>query len=144
VSAATELKRFPLLAELGEDDREALLDVLEERRVSGGVPLFREGSESEGLVLLVEGEVQLGSRRGGEPCLLGPGSALGALSLLRVGRREVTAVAETPCRYLLFPRTSYRRLVDDAPRTACRLAEAIASELAAAIQESLPEREGSR
>lgn len=132
-----DLKQFGLLAELDEVDREALFEVLEERKASSGVPLFREGSEAEGLVLLVAGEVELKSRRSAETARLGPGSTIGALSLLVVGPREVSAIAQAPCRYLLFPRTSYRRLVDDAPRTACRLTEAIIAELSAAIREGL-------
>ncbi len=132
-----DLKQFPLLAELGEPDREALLEVLEERKASAGVPLFREGSEAEGLVLIVAGEVELQSRRSPEAVRLGPGAAIGGLSLLVVGPREVTAVARAACRYLLLPRTSFRRLVDDAPRTACRLTEAIAAELSAVVREGL-------
>lgn len=134
---ASDLKAFALLAELGEDDREALSDVLEERKVSAKVPLFREGSEAEGLVLIARGEVEVKSRRSGERFRAGPGTCLGAVSLLAVGARECTAVALAPVVYWLLPRTSFRRLVDDAPRTACRLAEAVAIELATSVREGL-------
>jgi hypothetical protein len=34
----------------------------------------------------------------------------------------------------MLPRTSYRRLVDDYPRTACRLAEAIVDDVAGLVR----------
>jgi CRP-like cAMP-binding protein len=134
---AADLKAFDLLAELGEDDREALTEVLEERKASAKAPLFREGSEAEGLVLIVRGEVQVKSRRSQQTFEAGPGTCLGAASLLAIGARECTVVATAPVVYWLLPRTSFRRLVDDAPRTACRLAEAIAIDLASSLRDSL-------
>ncbi|MGH0036524.1 MAG: cyclic nucleotide-binding domain-containing protein [Myxococcota bacterium] len=132
-----DLKGFDLLAELGEDDREALVEVLEERKVSASVPLFREGSEAEGLVLIAKGEVEVRSSRTDSTFRAGPGRCLGALSLLVIGKRETSAVAIEPVTYWLLPRTSYRRLVDDAPRTACRLTEAIAIEAASSMRDGL-------
>lgn len=134
---AADLKEFDLLAELDEDDREALTEVLEERRVSAKVPLFREGSEAEGLVLLAKGAAEVKSRRTRSAFVAGPGTCLGAISLLAIGKRECSAIATEPVTYWLLPRTSFRRLVDDAPRAACRLAEAVAIELATAVRAGL-------
>lgn len=139
-----DLKAFPLLAELRDEDREVLVDLLDERRVAQEVPLFREGSESEGLVLLVEGEVEIASRRTGESERLGPGAQIGLWSLVAVGPREVSAVAKTPVRLLLLPRTSCHRLIEDSPRTACRLFETLCGELAGVLREGLDEVVGKR
>lgn len=132
--SATELKNFPLLAEFNDEDREALFELLEDRSVAKGRRIFSEGSEADGLVLIVSGKAKLESKRGIEPEELAAGSVLGAVSLVSMGPREVTAFAEEPCQLLLFPRTSWRRLVDDHPRTACRLAEAMLLELGGLIR----------
>jgi CRP-like cAMP-binding protein len=136
---ATELKRFSLLAEFTEEELDALLDLMEERSISRGVALFREGSEGEGLVLIVSGEARVTSRRIPEDFEVGEGDSLGALSLIVVGTRETTAVAEQPCKFLLLPRTAFHRLAEDMPRVACRLAEAIVLEMAGALREGLDE-----
>lgn len=132
-----ELKALSFCAELTEGDREALGALLEEQRLHPGRSVFREGTESDGLVWIAEGTVRLESRRRGQLDATGSGAALGALSLLVLGPREATAVCETPCRVLRLPRTSFRRLLDDHPRTACRLLEAIVAELGAMLRPEL-------
>ncbi len=132
-----DFKEFPLLADLSEQDLEALSEVLEEKSASAGVALFREGSEAEGLVLITSGKVSVESRRSSDRMSLGAGEALAAVSLFVVGPHEATAIAECRCNYLLLPRTAFCRLSDDAPRTACRLAESVVSELADVLREGL-------
>lgn len=134
---AADLKPFAILTELRENDREAICELLEERRASRGVALFREGSEAEGLVLLASGEARLEAKRSGRKLALKPGDAVGGLSLIVVGPRECTAIAEEPCVFWIFPRTSFRRLVEDAPHAACRLTEAILIETAGVLRDSL-------
>ena len=99
--------------------------------------LFREREEASGLVLVVEGRVRLESSRAGELGSVGPGTALGAVSLVAVGPREASAVADSACCVLLLRRSTFRRLADDAPRAACRLAEAIACDAAALLRAGL-------
>jgi CRP-like cAMP-binding protein len=135
---AGELKRFPLLAEFSDEDREALFELLEPRSIRKGRSIYRETGEAEGLVMIVEGEVQLSTqRRGAELGIVGAGRVLGAASLLTMGSREATAKAKTECEIMLLARSAYRRLLDDHPRTACRLTEAIARDLAALLREGL-------
>jgi CRP-like cAMP-binding protein len=126
-----ELKPFALLAGLTDEDREALADVLEERTLLDGKSAFREGAEGEGLVFLVEGQLQLKSKRyGGFVGTLEAPYHLGGVSLFSMGMREVTAVADGPCTIWLLARSGLWRLADDAPRAAFRLAEAVLVELA--------------
>jgi CRP-like cAMP-binding protein len=134
---AADLKRFALLGELSEDDREALFDLLEPQTFRKGRSIFRETAEADGLVLIVRGEVSLATRRDVELGTLGEGAILGGASLFSVGQREVTVKAAGECEVLLLPRTAYRRLVDDYPRTACRLTEAVAAEIAGMLREAL-------
>jgi CRP-like cAMP-binding protein len=132
-----DLKRFGILAELSNDDREALIELLDRKVFRKGRSIYRETAEADGLVLVASGEVRLSSRRCADLGTLGEGSVLGGASLLSLGQREATVKAEADCEVLLLARSSYRRLVEDYPRTACRLTEAIASDLAALLRESL-------
>ncbi len=135
--SGVELKRFALFAEFTDADCEALMEVLEAAAVPADRRLFSEGGESDGLALLMDGTVQLESRRLGGQAEVGPGTALGALSLVAMGPRESTVVTTAPCDILWLRRSDLRRLVDDAPRTACRLLEAIASEFAGLVRADL-------
>jgi voltage-gated potassium channel len=126
-----ELKSFALLAELDGRDLEALAEVLEEETLAAGRCLFREGEAASALYLVAEGRVELASRRSPRRLLLGPGASLGGAALLGVGAREATVTALTEARLLRLERTSLRALADEAPRTAYRLLEALAGELAA-------------
>lgn len=132
-----DLKQFPLLVELSEEDRVALGDLLEPKSVVAGRSIFREGTEADGLVLIASGAVTVSAGRLTEPESFRAGEVLGPLSLVSVGPREATAVAETGVELLVLPRTSFRRLADDYPRTACRLIEAILRDFASAVRPSL-------
>jgi CRP-like cAMP-binding protein len=125
------LKRHALFTELSEDERESVAALLEERKLPDGKSAFREGSESEGLVLLESGRLKLRSAR--TSSVVGTLEApdhLGAASLFCLGKREVTALADGPCVVYTLSRSALARLLDDAPRAAFRVAEAVASELA--------------
>lgn len=133
-----DLKRFALLAELGEDERDSLAQLLDERQLPNGKSAFREGAEAEGLVLLSEGRLKLKSKRTG--AIVGHLEApahLGGASLFAFGKREITALAEGPATVQLLPRAGLQRLAEDDPRAAFRLAEAIAGELAGLLRAGL-------
>lgn len=132
-----ELKRFAVLAECSDEDREAIAPLLEERQLRAGSPLFREGSEAEALVLVAEGALRLESRRAGDLGTVGAGGALGGVALVLAGKREVGAVAAVPSRLWLLDRAAFRRLVADAPRAACRIAEGVLGQLAGALRDQL-------
>jgi CRP-like cAMP-binding protein len=132
-----DLKRFPLLSDLTDSDREAMADLLEPIELAPGQQCFREGQEAEGLLLVDRGELRLESERGGALGDSGEGTAVGGLSLLVVGPRDVTAIAAAPTRLLQLSRTSFLRLAEDHPRTGLRLAQAIIAEFAGAVREGL-------
>jgi len=132
-----DLKRFSLLSDLTDSDREAVAELLEPIELVPGRQCFREGQEAEGLLLIDHGELRLESQRGGELGNSGEGTVLGGLSLLVVGPREVTAIATAPTRVLQLSRTAFLRLSEDHPRTGLRLAQAITVEFAGAVREGL-------
>jgi len=137
---AADLKVISLLAELGDEDRDALAELLDEADVAAGRRLFSEGEESEGLVLLLEGRVRLELRSGEVLGHLDAGASLGGVSLVGFGKRGVTAFCEGMCRVARLERSGYRRLADDYPRTACRLVEALFKQLADDVREALDDQ----
>ena len=134
---AADLKNFALLEEFSDEDREALFELLEPKTLNKGRSVFREGTEADGLLLVVSGDVIVTSKRCPDTACVGPGTALGGLSLFVMGPREATVKTAGRCEILQLPRTSYRRLVEDAPGAACRLTEAIAKQLTTCTRDIL-------
>jgi CRP-like cAMP-binding protein len=133
----SELKGFACFGDLSDEERDAFADALNELELDAGEEIFREGDEADGLVLLVHGRLRLERREEGLSGTLGPGAALGALSLVGPGRREVSAFAEVPCRVLWLPRRAFHRVVEDSPRAAFRFVEHVLTELVAMVRPGL-------
>lgn len=133
----TDLKSFSVLAELAGEELEMLEDLLEPRSLRKGQQLFREGEEADGLWLLAEGQLRLSSSRVGDLGKLKAGACIGALSLVVVGPREITAVAAKGCDLQQLSRPAFRRLLEDSPRAASRVLEAALAEIAGATRRSL-------
>lgn len=133
-----DLKQFSLLVEFSQEDREFLAEVLEKRELPNGKSAFREGSEGEELVLLEKGCLKLKSRRtGGVVGVLEAQDHLGAASLFALGVREVTALADGPCTIWTLSRSGLSRLLEDSPRAAFRLAEAVVGDLVSLMRTHL-------
>lgn len=132
------LAKVELLKDLGGDAREQLAEHFEERRLDQGRALFRMHDEAEELYLVAEGQLRL--ELSGEPVgTLGPGDVVGAASLVVIGRRECSAIAQTPVRVFTLTRESYLRLRLEQPQVALVLQEGILRELAHVVRASLPE-----
>jgi CRP-like cAMP-binding protein len=132
-----DLKRFAFFSDLTDSDREAVAELLEPIELAPGRQCFREGQEAEGLLLIDRGELRLESQRSGDLGSSGEGTAIGGLSLLLVGTREVTATAVAPTRVLHLTRAAFLRLAEDHPRVGLRLMQAITEEFAAAVRQGL-------
>ena len=128
--AVGDLKRFSLLSELSEEDREILAEELEGLEVEAGTELYDEGEQGDGLYFVVEGEVRVESTHTGASAVFGPGSSMGAFSLVASGPRETRAAASQRSRLLVLRRSTFRRFAEVEPRAACRLLEAILRETA--------------
>ena len=128
--AADDLKRFSLLSELSEEDREILGEELEGLEVEAGTELYDEGEQGDGLYFVAEGEVRVESTHTGASAVFGPGSSMGAFSLVASGPRETRAAASQRSHLLVLRRSAFRRFAEAEPRAACRLLEAILRETA--------------
>ena len=128
------LKTFQLFEELDDHDRRVLEDHLEQQRVPAGHCVFREGDTASALVLVAKGLLQVESVRTGELGSLGPGAWLGEASLVTLGSREATVTAVKSSVILRLERSSMRVMLEEAPRTAARLIEALAGSLASTLR----------
>lgn len=131
------LARFTLLSDLGPDDLDELEAHLDARTHPAGFALFSEGQEADGLWLVQRGKLRVESQRAGNLAPAGPGSAVGALSLVAMGPRESTVVVDSDAELLFLSRTAFRKLSAGSPQTACRLLEALVRETAGALREGL-------
>jgi CRP-like cAMP-binding protein len=131
------LKAFAPFAELSEAEREEIGELLEARHLSPGETLFAEGDDADALVLVVDGSLELSSRRTREKITVGSGAVIGGLSLLAVGPRETTALGAGRAEVRLLRRAEFLRLAEDNPRAACRIATALAADAAAAARQAL-------
>lgn len=133
-----DLKRFPLLSDFSDEDREHLAELLDLEGFAEGETLFREGDEADALYLVTRGSLRVYSDAAGRLGLLCEGANLGAISLVTIGSREASAQAESDGEVAVLTRAGFLRLADDYPRTACRLAEAIVIDLGATLRAHLP------
>jgi CRP-like cAMP-binding protein len=140
---ATELKPFALFGDLGDGEREELAALLEPRDLSVGETLFVEGEESDALVLVLRGSVELASRRSVEKIAVGAGGTIGLLALFAVGARETSAVGIDASDLLLLRREEFLRFAEDHPRAAFRIAAAVAAEVAQHARAVLTGRDAS-
>jgi CRP-like cAMP-binding protein len=133
-----DLKQIDLLSEFNDADRGCLMEVAELRSIASGRRVFSQGSESDGMVFVLSGSVRIEDKASGTRSEVPKGACLGALSLVALGKREATVFAESDCELLILERDAYRRLANDYPRTACRLAEAVLQQTAGWLRPLLP------
>jgi len=137
--SATRLKEFVPFADLSDEEREEIAELLEARSLSPGEALFAEGDDAETLVLVVDGALEISSARIPAPAQVRAGTVLGGLALFAVGTRESSAAGVERSELLLLRREDFLRLAEDRPRTACRVAMAISAELAMHLRGALAE-----
>lgn len=94
VETTESLRRVPLFARLEPEVLEALAEHSIERRFETGEVIAKQGSQNDGLFLLVEGELEV--HRGDRLFrVLGPGDYVGDMSLLDGAPHMVDVVATT-------------------------------------------------
>ncbi len=108
---ATILKRVPLFAELGHDERIYLTATLAERALTPLETIFWVGDRGEELFVIQEGRVEIcvpdHDGREIRLAVLGPGDFFGELSLLDGGTRSATARTLEETHVLVLDRTGF-------------------------------------
>ena len=122
-------KRVPILADLAEADRDAVLEECEQASLPSGTRLFAEGESGGALWWLLEGRVRVRSARHALDAELSGEAALGALALAGAPRRATVETASR-CTLLRLGDDGFRRLAAADPEVARRLLECVAREAA--------------
>jgi CRP/FNR family transcriptional regulator len=127
---AEALRRLPLLAQLDEPARQAMVEAGFPRRAPRGTVIFNEGDPSQGLWALLEGRVKLVriSPQGKELLvhLVEAGQTFAEATLFGGRRYPATAVALEPCSLWLWPAERLRSLLAENPDLAIGLLASLA------------------
>ena len=122
-----DLKTYPLLSPLPEEDLARLAEVLEPRSFPTGAEILREGEEGDEMYLLLEGCVDVlkttpygdvyvtASLRDEYHC------SFGEMALIDRGPRSATIRAKTPCRTLCLSRETFQRFCRSCPTVGLEL-----------------------
>ena len=105
------LKAIRLFAELDDADLQKISAFADERSVSEGDTIVREGDYSDDLIAIEEGTAAV--KRGSETIAeLGPGDFFGEIGVLKNEMRAATVVATSPMRLITLDHFSVKRLRD--------------------------------
>src|SRR5579864_4173653 len=119
----SELLRFPIFADLPQEQVAWLVSHSQEMQVKAGDIYAREGDPADAMFVLLEGEFQWRGNFSGETLVINPniGEVTGALPFSRAKQFRVTARAVSDGRILRFPASGFPELVAKNPDLAQRL-----------------------
>lgn len=113
--ASIDHSLLPLFAAL---PRPMLDEMIQERHLSSGEILFREGDAGDAMYLVRGGSLAVFKGDAETPTILsyrGPGEAIGEMALLENRPRSATVVAATPVSLLYVSRAHFQRLLEQRP-----------------------------
>jgi NTE family protein len=119
MSAVPELLRqTPLFGILDPDELVELAGEFREVSLRTGETVCREGDESDGLYVVLSGELAVwgGGERRRVINRLGPGEVLGEMSLIAGGRRTATVTVARSARLLVLDRAAFDRVLLPNPK----------------------------
>jgi signal transduction histidine kinase len=126
------LRGLPLLAGLPEEDLTRVAGLTRRVVVPPGHVVMEEGTEGDGLYILVDGELEVTRREGGGEIVLsvlGPGAFLGEMSLLERAPRNATARAVRRSELLVVAPEEFHDLLAGSPAAAITLLRTFATRL---------------
>jgi CRP-like cAMP-binding protein len=114
---ARHLGKFPVFADLPDDELDQVADRLVHSHYENGHAFFQAGEEADRLFLLERGEVEILDPRQPRmtPRLISAGEAFGELSFVTDADHSVTAVARTPCTAWALRRRDFEELLQRCP-----------------------------
>lgn len=112
---ANLLRTSELFRALGEDDREALLAKFSTELVPAGVRFIEEGTSNEHLWVVVAGHCEVRTA-GGSIAELGPGAAVGEISLVSGEKAVADVVAVEPAVLLRLSRQDFEAVARKHPK----------------------------
>ncbi len=124
------LRKAPLFEGLDTPELEQVIGFSETRSLAAEHTLFRENQPADALWVVLEGDVEV-SREGRVLAELGPGSALGEMSLFtHQARRSATVKAICPIEVLRIPVEPFRKLLAVHDLAALKIVNHLAHQMA--------------
>jgi sigma-B regulation protein RsbU (phosphoserine phosphatase) len=128
------LTPFPLFANLPANEISALLEILQVQEFEPGTVIFAEGSLTQSLYGVLDGEVEIVKSLGTPDerimALRQRGALLGEMSLFnKIGNHTAGLRARTPLTMLVIPLNSFQSLVYNSPGIAYELARTLSARL---------------
>ena len=125
-----------LLRDLSPRHAEAVLRLLQPRRLAAGEWLFREGDPADAVYLLTNGSITVAARGGTRYASFSPGTMLGELAVLDGGDRSADAVADATAEVQVLPCGALAQLTQEDPALAALLYRQIAGHLANRLRQA--------
>lgn len=125
-----KLAVIPIFEGLDTGELDRLFELMEVRTLTPGQGLFAEREPADALFVVMDGDVEV-SREGRVLAELGPGAALGELSLFsHTARRSATVRAICPVTVLRVPVVALRKLIDAHDLGALKVVNNLAHQMA--------------
>ncbi|MGH9138554.1 MAG: cyclic nucleotide-binding domain-containing protein [Acidimicrobiales bacterium] len=122
------LSSIPIFGPLSRRELEKVARASDELKIPAGRDLVTQGQVGREAFVLVEGSATV-RRNGRKVTTLGPGAAIGELSLLDRGPRTATVTADGDCTVLVLGAREFAGLLDEVPSIARKILAALASEV---------------
>ncbi len=124
------LAETPLFSALGTRDLQRIAKASNEVTREAGTVLVDQGDAGREAFVIIEGTASV-KRNGRKVGTLGPGDAIGELSLLDHGPRTATVTAETPVTLLVLSAREFSGVLEEVPG----LAHKMLAQLAGRVRE---------
>jgi signal transduction histidine kinase len=127
-----ELRRVPLFADLSEEDLDRLYQMVETISLQPGKLLFEEGSPGDALYVILDGELEVIKRQGGQDVVLavrGAGEFIGELSLLEQAPRSASVRTLRESRMLVISQVAFQTLLSCSPSAHLTMLRTVTSRL---------------
>ena len=117
-----------LFSALSRKELQRVARVSDEVTISSGRDLVRQGDVGREMFVLVSGSATV-KRNNRKVATLGPGAAVGELSLLDRGPRTATVTADADLKVLVLGAREFSALLDDVPSITHKLLAAMAGRI---------------
>jgi signal transduction histidine kinase len=127
-----ELRRVPLFAGLAEEDLEQLYRMAETVSLDAGELVFEEGNPGDALYVVLDGELEVSKRQGGQDVVLavrGVGDFIGEMSLLEQAPRSASVRTLRETRLLMISQAAFDTLLSCSPSAYLTMLRTVTSRL---------------
>ena len=115
-----------LFSALSRKELQRVAKASDEVKVKAGHELARQGDVGREMFVLIDGEASV-KRNGRKITSIGPGAAVGELSLLDRGPRTATVTCDSDCTVLVLGAREFSALLDDLPGVAHKVLSRLAA-----------------